>query len=120
MFSPLFMRSRIKIGSTPEEHENALALLNVVFRIMDRVTTLQMTNAERTRAEKNRRTIMALKNKDKEEEKEEAKAQKKREEEEAYQARLKKMTPEERRKAEDKRRQQDLKKQKNKMTKKTK
>lgn len=40
---PLFIRSKIKIGTTPEEHENALALLNVVFRILDRLTTLKMS-----------------------------------------------------------------------------
>jgi hypothetical protein len=103
------MRSRIRIGTTPEEHENALALMNVVFRILDRLTTLTMTTAERTKAEKGRRQIMAIKNKDKEDEKEEAKMQKKREEEADYQAKLRKMSPEERAKAEDKKRVQDLK-----------
>jgi hypothetical protein len=117
---PLFIRSKIRIGTTPEEHQNALALLNVVFRILDRLTTYKMSSQERIKAEKGRKQVMALKNKDKEEEKEEAKLQKKREEDDQYQERLRKMTPEERAKAEDKKRVQDLKNYKKKMNKKQK
>jgi len=52
------------IGSTDEEHQNALALLQVVFRIMDRLATLKLSPAERTKAEKNRKKINLIKNKD--------------------------------------------------------
>jgi hypothetical protein len=51
------LRARIQIGSTPEEHKNALALLQVVFRILDRLTTLKISSTDRAKAEKNRKKI---------------------------------------------------------------
>jgi hypothetical protein len=52
------------IGSTEEEHKNALQLLLVVFRIMDRLATLKLSASDQTRAEKNRKKINAIKNRD--------------------------------------------------------
>lgn len=78
---PLFMRARICIGTTKEEHVNALALLQVVFRVLDRLVTLKLTGTERAKAEKNRKKIQAIKNKDQEEEKQNAILEKKRKEE---------------------------------------
>ena len=82
------------IGSTDEEHQNALALLNVVFRIMDRLATLKLSVAERTKAEKNRKKINAIKNKDQNEEKQNAILEQKRVAEDALKEKMKTMTPE--------------------------
>ena len=90
------------IGSTEEEHEHALALLQVVFRILDKLATLKLSASDRTRAEKNRSKIHAIKNKDKNEEKENVALEIKRKADDAFNLKLKTMTPEQQRKHKDK------------------
>jgi hypothetical protein len=61
---------------------------------MDRLATLKLSVLERTKAEKNRKKINAIKNKDQNEEKQNAILEQKRKADEALNAKMKTMSPE--------------------------
>ena len=61
---------------------------------MDRLATLKLSVLERTKAEKNRKKINAIKNKDQNEEKQNAILEQKRKADEALYAKMKTMSPE--------------------------
>lgn len=66
----MFLRARIRIGTTDAEHEDALKVLDAIFKICDRVTRLQLSPQNQARADKLRRKVEQTKKKDDDEKRE--------------------------------------------------
>jgi len=114
---PVFMRAKIEIGSTEESMTQALKVLQVVFTIIDKVVRLKLSDAARTKCERNRKKTPNAKAKEQNDAQEEAQLEKLRKEREDEKERVKKMTPEQRKKYEEKKQKQELQSQKKRMVK---
>ena len=75
----MFLRARILIGS--KHHEDALAVLAAIFKIVDKVTRLTLSQNNLLKAERQRKKVENVKNKEEDEKKEAILMQKKRDEE---------------------------------------
>jgi hypothetical protein len=75
----MFLRARILIGAN--HNENALAVLAAIFKIVDKVTRLTLSQNNVLKAERQRKKVENVKNKEGEEKKEAILLQKKRDEE---------------------------------------
>ena len=75
----MFLRARILIGS--KNHEDALAVLAAIFKIVDKVTQLTLSQNNLLKAERQRKKVENVKNKEEDEKKEAILMQKKRDEE---------------------------------------
>lgn len=64
----MFLRARILIGTN--QHENALAVLAAIFKIVDKVTRLTLTQNNVLKAERQRKKVENVKNKEEDEKKE--------------------------------------------------
>jgi hypothetical protein len=53
----MFLRANIQIGTTDEEHEDALKVLEAIFKIVDRVTRLHLSATNQVKAERMRRKV---------------------------------------------------------------
>lgn len=113
----MFLRARIFIGETDAEQEGALKVLEVIFKIVDRVTRLHLSQSNFIKAERMRRKVEQTKKKEDDEKKEEQQMEKKREEERRFREQWEGLSREEQIKMEDKKRQKELKEQKKKMVK---
>lgn len=113
----MFLRARIHIGTTDKEHESAIKVLETIFKIVDKVTRLQLSPSNFTKAERVRRKVEATKKKEDDEKLEAAKIEKKREEEKKFKEQWASLSREEQIKLEEKKRQKELKEQKKKLTK---
>ena len=114
---PVFMRAKIEIGSTEESMTQALKVLQVVFTIIDKVVRLKLSDAARTKCERNRKKTPNAKAKEQNDAQEEAQLEKLRKERDDEKERVKKMTPEQRKKYEEKKQKQELQAQKKRMVK---
>jgi len=114
---PCFLRTRIVIGEAKEEQENALKVLKAIFQMIDKVVRTKLSADARTKAERVRRKVDAVKNKEQNDEAEAKQLEKLRQEELKYQAKLRSLKPEEQRRLEEKKRKQEVAAQKKKMTK---
>ena len=111
------MRAKIDIGSTEESMTQALKVLQVVFTIIDKVVRLKLSDAARTKCERNRKKTPNAKAKEQNDAQEEAQLEKLRKEREDEKEKVKKMTPEQRKKYEEKKQKQELQSQKKRMVK---
>ena len=57
----MFLRANIQIGTTDKEHEDALKVLEAIFKIVDRVTRLHLSATNQVKAEKMRRKVELIK-----------------------------------------------------------
>lgn len=117
---PLFLRARFALGSTPEEQDKVLKGVQMIFTMCDRIVRLKLSPENQARADKTRRKVDLIKNKEKFEEREAQQIAKRKEEQAAFEAKLRSLPPEKQRKLEEKRHKQELQQQKKKMTKITK
>mmetsp|Transcript_47511 Transcript_47511/g.62845 ORF Transcript_47511/g.62845 Transcript_47511/m.62845 type:complete len:116 (+) Transcript_47511:868-1215(+) len=111
------MRAKIEIGSTEESMQKALKVLQVVFTIIDKVVRLKLSDAARTKCERNRKKTPNAKAKEQSDRQEEEQLEKLRKEQEDEKEKVRKMTPEQRKKYEEKKRKQEMQAQKKRMTK---
>ena len=88
--------------------------------MLDKVIRLKLNEQNRTKAERVRKKVDAVKNKDKKDELEEQQLEKERQEKIKYEAKLRSLNPEQQRKLEEKKRKQEVAAQKKKMVKITK
>jgi hypothetical protein len=100
----MFLRARIHIGVTDSEHEDALKVLDAVFKIVDKVTRLQLSPSNFTKAERMRRKVEQTKKKEDDEKQEAIKIEKKREEEKKFKDQWSNLSREEQIKLEEKKR----------------
>lgn len=114
---PMFLRARIRIGKTPEEHEAALRVMKSVFQILDKIPKIRLSESARKKSLLVRKSLGTDKNREEEEAEEQKHLEKKRKEELEWQQKLKTMPLEQQKKMEEKKRKQDLEKQKKKMMK---
>lgn len=102
------VRAVFNIDTNQEKLQDIAKLTRAVFSIVDRVTSLRLSKDAKARADKNRKEVAKLKEKEKAEEQEEKLLQKKREEEKKWQEKLRSLPPDEQRKLEEKKRIKDL------------
>ena len=62
---PCFLRTKILIGESEKEQEDALKVLKAIFQMLDKVVRLKLNDSNRTKAERVRKKVDAVKNKDK-------------------------------------------------------
>ena len=65
------MRTKILIGESQKEQEDALRILKAIFQMLDKVVRMKLNESNRTKAERVRKKVDAVKNKDKNDEIEE-------------------------------------------------
>ena len=80
------------------------SVLQVVFSMIDKVVRLRLSEAARAKCEKNRKKTPSAKAKEQSDQQEQEQLEKLRKEAEAEKAKLKNMTPEQRKKYEEKKR----------------
>lgn len=114
---PMFIRARINVGTSAEEQEAALHVLKAVFRILDKVPKITVSESTRKKQMSQRKTVESERRREKEEAEQQAQLEKKRQEELEFQAKLKTLPVDQQRKLQEKRQKQELEKQKRKMMK---
>ena len=65
------MRTKILIGESQKEQEEALRVLKAIFQMLDKTVRLKLNESNRTKAERVRKKVDAVKNKEKNDEIEE-------------------------------------------------
>lgn len=78
------MRTRLVIGESQEEQENALKVLKAIFQMIDKVVRMKLSEQNRVKAERVRKKVDAVKNKEQNDEAEEKQLEKARQEERKY------------------------------------
>ena len=114
---PCFLRTKILIGESLKEQEDALKILKTIFLMVDKVVRIKLSENNKTKCERVRKKIDAVKNKEKHDELEEKQLEKERQERLKYEAKLRSLNPEQARKLEEKKRKQELTAQTKKMVK---
>ena len=99
---PVFMRTKIEIGNTEESIEKANKLLHVIFTIIDKVVRLKLSDSTKNKCLKNRKSTITEKAKQETEKRQEEDEERLRKEALLEKEKLRKMTPEQRRKYEEK------------------
>lgn len=113
----MFLRARIFIGTTEQEQDDALKVLEAIFKIVDRVTRLHLSANNYAKAERMRKKVEQTKKKEDDEKREAMLIEKKREEEKKFKDQWASLSREDQIKLEEKKRQRELKEQKKKLTK---
>lgn len=101
---PCFLRTKILIGESLKEQEDALKILKTIFLMVDKVVRIKLSENNKTKCERVRKKIDAVKNKEKHDELEEKQLEKERQERLKYEAKLRSLNPEQARKLEEKKR----------------
>jgi Protein of unknown function (DUF1682) len=115
---PLWFKASLYLdASSPSSLQETSKLLKALFALVDRVVTLRLSKDTRAKADKNRKAVEKVKQKEKSEEQEEALLAKKREEKLKYQEKLKSLPPEQQRKLEEKKREKEMQQLKKRMSK---
>jgi hypothetical protein len=115
---PLWLRATLFIDTSSEDKlkDNARAL-KLLFQLVDRAVTLRLTGSAKQKAEKARKAVERLKQKQAAEENEDVVLQKKREKEQKFMDKLKTLPPAEQRKLQEKKREKEMNKQKKRLSK---
>ena len=65
---PCFVRTKILIGESLKEQEDALKILKAVFNMVDKCVKLKLSESNRTKCKRVRQKVDAVKNKEKHDE----------------------------------------------------
>lgn len=103
------MRATLVLDTKEDRLKECARLIKLLFYIVDRCVTLRLSQANRDKAEKSRKKVEKIRQKDKKEELEEEKLKKKREEDMKYKEKLKSLPPDQQRKLEEKKQKKDSK-----------
>lgn len=115
---PLWFKASFYLdASSPQSLQETSKLIKALFTMIDRAVTLRLSKDTRAKAEKNRKAVEKVKQKEKADEQEEALLAKKREEKLKFQEKLKSLPPDQQRKLEEKKREQEMQKLKKRMSK---
>lgn len=102
------MRAKIVIGDNEESIKNALKVLQVIFSMIDKVVRIKLSDSARAKCDKNRKKMPNTKAKEDNDQVEQEKEEKLRKEMMEEKERVRKMTPEQRKKWEAKKNKADI------------
>lgn len=115
---PLWLKATLFIDTSSEEKlKESARLVKLIFQMVDKAVTLRLTGTAKAKADKARKAVEKLKQRQAAEENEEATLQKKRELEAKFVEKLKSLPPDQQRKLEEKKREKEMQKQKKRLSK---
>lgn len=113
----MWLKATLNVEDNEERLKESARLVKLLFYLVDRVVTLRLYQSNRQKAEKNRKAVEKIKQKEKQDENEEQILQKKKERDLKFQEKLKSLPPDQQRKLEEKKREKEMAKQKKRMAK---